>query len=283
MWKQWLKRLHPKYQVLIPDYPVHMVPRYGHGRPTHAGLAQLLANETSVYEKWLSHILSYANSLQQIGMSPQLSADSLLPGWNNGFLPGLDMAMLYTAIRELKPKTYVEVGSGNSTRLVHQAKLDGALDTRIISIDPHPRAVMDELADEIIRQPFEFADLSLFKNLVPGDIVFIDNSHRVLPNSDATVFFLDILPYLPVGVWVQIHDIYLPDDYPQVMCDRFYSEQYVLAAFILANPTRYKTRFPAWYVSQVPALADQVAPLFSHPSLTSVERHGGSFWLEIGG
>lgn len=281
MWKQWLKRLHPGYQVLIPDYPVRMIPRYGHGKSSHSGLAQILEQETAVFQRWIQYILDHASSLQKIKKADQLSEGSLLPGWNNGFLPGLDMAMLYTAIRQLQPKKYVEVGSGNSTRLVHQAKLDGALSTEIISIDPHPRATMDQLASQIVRMPFESSDLSVFQQLSAGDIVFIDNSHRVLPNSDASAFFLDVLPYLPKGVWVQIHDVYLPDDYPPVMCERFYSEQYLLAAFILANPEKYKSRFPAWYVSQQPDLARRLESLFAHPALHSVERHGGSFWLEI--
>lgn len=42
------------------------------------------------------------------------------------------------------------------------------------------------------------------------------------------VCFLELLPNLRKGVIVHFHDIYLPLDYPQFMCDRFYSEQYVL-------------------------------------------------------
>ena len=56
-----------------------------------------------------------------------------------------------------------------------------------------PRAEIDHLADRVIRQPFENTDLSLIDELNENDVLFIDNSHRILPNSDAMVF-MDILP-----------------------------------------------------------------------------------------
>ena len=66
--------------------------------------------------------------------------------------------------------------------------------------------------------------------LSAGDMVFIDNSHRAFQNSDVTVFFTEVLPALPAGVAYGIHDIFLPDDYPAGWSDRFYNEQYLLAA-----------------------------------------------------
>ena len=53
---------------------------------------------------------------------------------------------LYTIIAETKPNRYVEVGYGNSTLVAHKAIQDNDLDTRIISIDPFPRAEIDSLA-----------------------------------------------------------------------------------------------------------------------------------------
>lgn len=114
-----------------------------------------------------------------------------------------------------------------------------------------------------------------------NDILFIDNSHRVFPNSDAMIFFLEILPKLKKGVIVHIHDIYLPYDYPQFMCDRFYNEQYMLAAFILANPTKYQVILPNFFISQDPELSTCIAPIWNHKNLENVERHGGSIWLKI--
>lgn len=281
----WFKDLyrffHPRYQALFLEYPVDMRPRYGHGLPPHAELYTLLDAHRSDYTHWLSRILTHATSLQAIARSDQ-DHGAAAPVWNNGFLPGLDMAALYTMLAHYRPARYVEVGSGNSTKVAAYVRRREQLPTRIISIDPQPRAEIDALADEVVRQPFETTDLALFTLLEAGDIVFIDNSHRVLPNSDATVFFLEVLPRLRPGVIVHIHDIYLPYDYPPFMCERFYSEQYLLAAYLLANPARYKPLFPAYFVSEQPELAARLSPLWAAPNLQGVERHGGSFWLEIG-
>jgi hypothetical protein len=189
---------------------------------------------------------------------------------------------LYTIIVETKPKRYVEVGSGNSTKVAHKAVMDHVLSTKITSIDPYPRAEIDRLAHEIVRKPFEQIDARWLAELEAGDILFIDNSHRILPNSDAMVFFLETLPALKPGVIVHIHDIYLPYDYPQFMCDRFYSEQYGLAIAVLANPQRYQSIFPAYFISEDAALSASISGIWNHPNTQGVERHGGSFWLKIG-
>ena len=112
-------------------------------------------------------------------------------------------------------------------------------------------------------------------------MVFVDNSHRILPNSDSMVFFLEILPKLKKGVIVHIHDIYLPYDYPQFMCNRFYSEQYGLAMYLLANPKKYDTILPNYFIFEDKEISKQIEPIWDHPNLKGVERHGGSFWLRI--
>jgi hypothetical protein len=146
-----------------------------------------------------------------------------------------------------------------------------------------PRAEIDHLADKIIREPFENIDLKFIDELGENDILFIDNSHRILPNSDAMVFFMEVLPRLKKGVIVHIHDIYLPYDYPQFMCDRFYNEQYGLAMFLMANPEKYKTLLPNYFISEDKALAEVISPMWNHANLEGVERHGGSYWLQING
>jgi len=138
------------------------------------------------------------------------------------------------------------------------------------------------LADLVIRQPVEdITDYAFIELLQPNDILFIDNSHRCLPNSDVTVCFLELLPKLKPGVIVHIHDIYLPYDYPQFMCERGYSEQYVLAAFVLANSKKYKTILPNYFISEDKELARLLNPIWEMPNLNAVERHGGSYWLQI--
>ncbi|MDD2345622.1 MAG: class I SAM-dependent methyltransferase [Bacteroidales bacterium] len=184
-------------------------------------------------------------------------------------------------LSEYKPKKYIEIGSGNSTKVAFKAKNDQGLKTEIISIDPMPRAEIDNLADQVIREPFENINLNILDDLNENDILFVDNSHRILPNSDSMVFYLEILPKLKKGVIVHIHDIYLPYDYPQFMCDRFYTEQYGLAMFLLANPAKFETLLPNYFISEDAELAKHISPMWNHKNLEKVEKHGGSFWFKI--
>ena len=281
MLKKIYRFLSPKFQTLAMEYKVNFKPRYGHGLPPHKGLYYLINENRAEYAQILRGVLTLADTFYKI-KKKGVETNTTKPIWNNGFLPGLDIMVLYTMIGLKNPLKYVEIGSGNSTKVVLKAIDDFRLPTRITSIDPYPRTDIDGLAHTSIRKPFENIDFSFIFNLRPNDILFIDNSHRVLPNSDAMVFFMEVLPKLPVGVIVHIHDIYLPYDYPQFMCDRFYSEQYLLAAFIMANPQRYHTLMPNYFVSEDTELSAMLDSVWEHPNLQGVEKHGGSFWLQIG-
>lgn len=271
-----------RWQTLHLDYSVDFRPRTQPGRDEGLpNLAAALEGCRPTIAAQAELILNYTDQLQAIRKRSD-EPNLLMPAWNNNFLPGLDIAALYTFIAERKPKRYMEVGSGNSTLVAAAAKNQHSTDTEIISIDPYPRADIDRVSQQIVRRPFEQVGVEWADELEAGDILFIDNSHRVLPNSDATVFFLEWLPRLKPGVIVQIHDIYLPWDYPQDMCERGYSEQYMLAIALASNPQRYRPLFPAFWVAHDPELKARLEPLWDHENLAGVERHGGSFWLEIG-
>lgn len=98
-------------------------------------------------------------------------------------------------------------------------------------------------------------------------------------NSDVTVFFLDILPRLPAGILVGIHDIFLPYDYPPQWGERFYSEQYLLAAYLLAEGSHIEIELPCCFVSSKPELKALLAPLYRHPRLVGMQPSGSLFWF----
>ena len=272
----------PKFQNLHLEYKVNVRPRYGHGKPAHGILLDKINRNRSLYEEHLKFFLNFKEPIQAIGYkSDQKDENSLV--WDNDFLPGLDIVALYGMLARYKPKVYIEIGSGNSTMVARKSISENNLSTEIISIDPYPRANIDHLSDKVIRKPFEdMTDIEFIINsLNENDILFIDNSHRVFPNSDSMVFFLELLPYLKKGVIVHIHDIYLPYDYPQFMCDRFYNEQYMLAAYLIANDDRFKTIMPNYFVSEDEDLNKIIAPIWDLPKLENVEKHGGSYWLQM--
>jgi hypothetical protein len=275
----YLPRLAKGYQPIFLDYPVEPIPRYGYGKPAHPEITAILSANDERYGQILSGFLRFTPELLQIPL--RAPASSALPSWINQWFTGLDTFALYGFIAERKPTLYVEVGSGASTCVVRQAVRDHNLGTRIHSIDPHPRAEIDALCDKVIREPLEDSDLSFVNDLGDGDILFIDGSHRSFMNSDVTVLFLDILPRLRRGVAVHIHDIFLPVDYPQERAHWYYSEQYLLAASLLAGHGNYEVLLPNYYITLTESVRRVMDSFWSRPELTGVSVCGGSFWMEI--
>ena len=146
-------------------------------------------------------------------------------------------------IRHFRPRKIVEIGCGQSTIVAHLAIADAkAADSqyscRQICYEPFENPWLDGLGIEIKRELIEKSDLTLFRSLSPGDIVFIDSSHALRPMGDVEFEFLHILPNLPKGVIVQVHDIFSPRDYPAQWLNverRFWNEQYLLEAFLSFN------------------------------------------------
>jgi hypothetical protein len=259
------------------DYPVRPRPRWGHGRPAHARLHRLLDEGRDRYRRNLGDIVKLAPQLNAIPVT-SLTPDSLEPTWGNPWFSGLDLAALYMFVARDRPPRYVEVGSGWTTKIARRAARDVGATVHITSIDPQPRAEIDEVCDVVARHGLEEVDRTIFSLLEAGDILFVDSSHRVFTNSDCVVLFLEILPELKPGVLVHLHDIYLPYDYPMEWNDRYYSEQYLLAAWLLAGGGRLRVELPNMFVSEDRELSGVVQPLWTG-RLDRVQRHGGSFWM----
>lgn len=268
-------------RLLALDYPPrHLGPRYGYGRPPHARLLEILSRDDETYRRNLETLVGYREDLVAIGRG---HADRVDPPWISNWLLGLDVVSLYGFLRARAPRSYVEVGSGTSTMWARRAIQDGGLPTRITSIDPEPRREVEGLCDRSIRQPLEAADLTVFGELSAGDVLFMDGSHRVLENSDATVFFLDVLPGLPAGVLVGVHDILLPDDYLPMWTEYFWSEQYLLAAHLLAEGWAIELELACSYVTQHSDLHRLLDPLWEALSIEELDRRGFAFWFTTTG
>lgn len=274
--KQYVPLDHPGEAYIALDYAptARNEPRW----MPHPGLERIIAERQEDYAATLRTIHQYR---EQFSAIPVDATDESEPAWLNGWQPGLDSGAIYSFLRSRSPDLYLEIGSGTSTKFARRAIRDGQLPTRIVSIDPSPRAEIDRLCDQVIRSPLEEADLAIVDELRAGDVLFFDGSHRTFMNSDATVFFLELLPRLPSGVVVGIHDTYLPFDYPQWVAERYYSEQYLLAAYLLAGTQRFDTILPAWYVWRTERFHPVIESLWDHdPALTRVERHGAAYWVE---
>ena len=277
--KRLVKLLNPSQQKMILEYPLDLKARYS--SPYHKGLYDIVSANDEKYAVLLDEFNAHKDYFASLKNLSELSAsESSSPAWNNGYLPGLDIISLYGIITKFNPSTYIEIGSGNSTKVARNAIENNGLKTKIHSIDPYPRTEIDALSDICDRVTIDKADLSVFDGLGEGDIVYVDNSHVCFPNSDVTIFFLDILPRLKPGVIVHVHDIYIPYDYPDFMIKRYYSEQYLLATYMLNSPS-YEVLCPNYYIFEQKELLGRLQPVWDAIRSKNVEQHGGSFWFKI--
>jgi predicted O-methyltransferase YrrM len=158
---------------------------------------------------------------------------------NKSFGPG-DAEFLYSVIRFYKPKRIVEIGCGNSTRMVLKAlewnrREDEMYECAHTCVEPYEASWLEGAGIRVIRDRVEHVDKRLFAELDAQDVLFIDSSHVIKPQGDVLFECLEVLPLLNAGVFVHFHDIYTPRDYPDTcIIDnvRFWNEQYLLEAML---------------------------------------------------
>ncbi|AWN53256.1 class I SAM-dependent methyltransferase [Methylobacterium sp. 17Sr1-1] len=163
------------------------------------------------------------------------------------WFPRLDAAAAYALVRRERPRRIVEIGSGHSTRFLAQAVRDGGLSTAITCIDPEPRAPLAGLGLRHEARLFGPADAEAAAALEPGDVLFIDSSHVAMPGTDVDRLLLDVLPRLASGVLVHLHDIFLPDAYPDAWAWRGYNEQVPVGTLLQGGA--YAPLFASRYVA----------------------------------
>lgn len=214
----------------------------GPARACYPAVERVLAAETPQFDALLDALEGYAGALEAIGREapPQ-------PRWAQGWFPRLDAAIAYTLVRERRPKRIVEVGSGHSTRFLARAAADAGLDVAITAIDPAPRADLARLPVRAVRTDVRAVDPAIFAGLQAGDMLIIDSSHVAMPGSDVDLLFTLVLPDLPAGVLVHVHDVFLPEDYPADWRWRGYNEQLLAAALLTGG--LWRPLFASRYVA----------------------------------
>jgi hypothetical protein len=212
------------------------------------------------------------------GVGPEHSYDP-----HNDSYPSPDARILYAMTRHLRPARIVELGSGQTTRVMAQACRENARDgppTRLLAFDPFPTAVDDRLPGlaELACMKAQDVPDEVFAELESGDILFVDTTHTVKIGSDVNHIVLQVLPLLKPGVIVHIHDIFLPYEYPRLFFADYalyWAEQYLLQAFLSFNSS-----FEV--LCAVHALGrDQTARMAAAGVLTPGEI-GSSFWIRRG-
>lgn len=197
--------------------------------------------------------------------------------FDNAYFNGFDAAVYYSLIRHLKPQRIIEIGGGHSTQIANAA-LTANGKGKLTCIEPYPeeRLTSAALNMELIQKRVEEIDVDFFACLEANDILFIDSSHTVKFGSDVCFEFLEVLPSLKPGVWIHVHDIFFPHDYPAewLLKRRLaLNEQYLLEAFLSFN------------TSFIPQLANYWLSLEHAEEVTRIwpntQMHAASsFWMK---
>jgi hypothetical protein len=225
--------------------------------------------------------LEYADELQSLDLAAAPMGDLDFSISNGGFGAG-DAEFLYSMIRHIKPNRVIEVGSGNSTKIaqlaLRQNSSETGQDCEFICIEPYEMPWLEQLGVRVIRQRVEEVGLDFFRRLGPNDLLFIDSSHIIRPQGDVLFEYLEVLPTLDSGVFVHVHDIFSPRDYPDQWVRnevKMWNEQYLLEA-ILSYTDRYEVVAALNYLRH--AEYERLAKVC--PYLTR-DREPGSFYIRI--
>jgi hypothetical protein len=155
-----------------------------------------------------------------------------------------DAIFLYSFLRHTRPSAIIEVGSGFSSAVI--------LDTvdrffpavpQITFIEPEPRRLNQLLRDidrkkvRVLEEQVQSVPINLFHSLRAGDLLFIDSSHVLKYGSDLQFLLFEVLPLLPVGIYVHFHDVFETFEYPPgwLLGGWYWNEAYFLRAFLTNN------------------------------------------------
>ena len=199
-------------------------------------------------------------------------------GFANDQYGHADALFLYFVLRHARPRRVIEVGTGWSTCAM--LDVDDLFLGASLEIDPDPsrlRARMrpgDEQRVRILEQPVQDVPLELYDRLAAHDVLFIDSTHVLKTGSDVNHLLFHVLPRLAAGVWVHVHDVAYPFEYPRewVVEGRAWNEAYAWRAFLQYNSafdvqimnTCLEFLEPDWFRDNMPLCLKNV---------------GGSLWL----
>jgi hypothetical protein len=224
--------------------------------------------------KWTALAADLAPHWSDVLLGPRYAPDVMFE---------LADAAIYSAmLQRFEPAHVLEIGSGYSTAVALDTvdRLD--LSTVLQCIEPNPERLHRLLLpnDQITlhRVGVQDAPAQIFTSLVSGDFLFIDSTHVVKAGSDVVWNTLRILPSVPAGVLVHIHDIFWPMEYPEkwLLTRRDWNEIYLIHAFLVGNKDWEILLFNDWVWQNCPELVAE------HLPQAEGQRPGGLWLRHVG-
>ena len=203
------------------------------------------------------------------------------PAANIG-LSRVDSLVLYAMIRSRRPRKFMEIGAGESTRITLAAVERNAAEgfpCEVTSIDPHPPDHLRGVAAPGFRLLATRVQEVAEREFQSADILFIDSSHVSKMGSDVNYEILNIVPRLKTGALVHWHDIMIPVDYPMAWIRKrmYFNESYVVHAFLLFNAA-FRIRWAARYMQVTHP--DELRRVFPYFDPSDPDQQLSSLWVE---
>ena len=202
--------------------------------------------------------------------------------YQNPYFPPGDAQALAGLLMHLRPRRFIEVGSGYTSALA--LEIDRQFlgrTTEFTFIEPYPERLYSLISAEdrarhsVLERPVQDVPLDLFKALESGDFLFIDSTHVSKAGGDVHYEIFEILPVLKSGVYVHFHDIFYPFEYPQEWFfkeNRSWNEIYLLRAFLMNNYDYEIIMFNDFIAQKYPEELARLMP-------KGLENRSGSLWL----
>jgi hypothetical protein len=193
-----------------------------------------------------------------------------------------DAIMLHCMMRHRRPKRIIEVGSGfSSCVMLDTDEFFLASSISATFIEPYPALLMSLIKESdknkvtVIPQNLQEVSLSVFDSLCRDDFLFIDSTHVSKIDSDVNWILFEILPRLASGVYIHIHDIFYPFEYPKEWLyeGKAWNEAYAVRAFLQYNSAFGIVLMNTFMEHFYDAFFQEHMPL-------CLKNRGGSLWIQ---
>ncbi len=246
-----------------------------------------VARDLDAMERLLGRLAAtHGEEVPRLPPFAELKRERLGPGFTE-----VDAVLAYWMVRDQRPSRIVEVGSGLSTRvLAFAAARNGAegAPCEMRCIDPFGKAAaLAALGVELIREEVQALPVDWFSWLGPGDLLFIDSSHVVRIDGAVPFLHLEVVPRLPVGALVHVHDVHFPFVTPfpaeaylfRAKWPRYWTEAMLLQAFLAFNASFAIVLSAALLRFHREAALAAAIPGYRGVDPADHDTHAGSIWL----
>ena len=204
---------------------------------------------------------------------------NFLPYQNTG-LSLFDSYFLYSFVKGNIPKKIIEIGCGETTKIIQKSLKENNIKSTHICIEPYPSFPFKNFLSEkgqsveLINKKVQETSIDIFHDC---DFLFIDSSHVAKTDSDVLYEFFEIIPKLKKGTVIHFHDIMIPYAYWldwHKEGSQYWNESYFLHSFLMYN-SAWETIFSSRFYQQ-----NKFSNLKNYAPFLQKNHRNSSFYIQ---